>query len=158
MRVIDDKYLHLIKSSLFVNNKVISKDGIATIININEDGIIAIDNNNEKKQYSFYDVIPILKGFKHLNYKEIYSIADIIVNNNEFNTFKLNFNFLPHFYEVTDESKDIKIQIYHNFDIVYCDNLISNLGKAYFYLSSNGYDIYNLNTIGLAIINSKVYA
>lgn len=158
MRVIDSTHIELIKSALKVGYGIITRDGISYIKSITEEGVIAEDNTGYQKSYTFIEVIPILKGFKHLNYKDIYNIADIIANNNEFNTYKLNLNFLPHFFEITDESKDIKIQIYHNFDIVYCDKLISNMGHAYYYLMSKGYDVYNLHKIGLAIIDSKIYA
>lgn len=158
MRVIDSTHLELIKTALKVGYSFVTHDGVSRIKNITADGVITDDNEGNEKLYTFIEIIPILKGFKHLNYKDIYNIADIISNNNEFNKYKLNLNFLPHFFEITEESKDIKIQIYHNFDIVYCDKLISNMGHAYYYLMSKGYDVYNLHKIGLAIIDSKVYA
>lgn len=158
MRVIDSTHLELIKTSLKVGYSFVTSDGVSRIKSITVDGVITDDNEGNEKLYTFIEIIPILKGFKHLNYKDIYNIADIISNNNEFNNYKLNLNFLPHFFEITEESKDIKIQIYHNFDIVYCDKLISNMGHAYYYLMSKGYDVYNLHKIGLAIIDSKVYA
>lgn len=158
MRVIDSTHLELIKTALKVGYSIVTRDGMFHVKGITPDGVIVEDNEGNDIPYTFVEVIPILKGFKHLNYKDIYNIADIISNNNEFNNYKLNLNFLPHFFEITEESKDIKIQIYHNFDIVYCDKLISNMGHAYYYLMSKGYDVYNLHKLGLAIIDSKVYA
>ncbi len=151
---IDKKDIDLLKASLRINGKVITSNGLSKIKAIFEDSILVEDD----KLYSFFDVLPVMKGFKHLGFKEIYDIADIITENKSFNNYKLNLNFLPHFFEVTEESKDVKIQIYHNFDIIYCDRLSQNLGQVYFYLISKGYDIHNLYKKGIVVIDSDKYA
>lgn len=152
---IDEKDIELIKATLRVNNKVITPNGVSIIKAIFDDCVLTEDCNNNTFTYPLINIIPILKGFKHLSFKEMYDIADIVTENNSFNEYKLNLNFLPHFLEITDESKDIKIQIYHNFDIVYCDKLCSNLGQVYFYLLSKGYDIHNLYKKGFVVIDSE---
>jgi hypothetical protein len=98
-----------------------------------------------------------MKGFEHLTFLDLFNIVDIITERVGYGNYKPNHNFVPHYYEVTEESIDLKVQIYHNFDIVHCDNQITNLGSVYHYLLSKNYDIYNLHKKGLVIIDPSYY-
>jgi len=147
----------LLKTAITPGTFVITKSGISKVLNVLENNILTINDKNEESYYNYSDVIPIMKGFVHLTLMDLYTITDLVTDRIGYGNYKPNYNFLPHFYEVTEESIDLKVQIYHNFDIIHCDNLLSNIGKAYYYLTSKHFDIYNLQEKGLAIIDPEYY-
>lgn len=147
----------LIKSYIKPNLFVITKGGLRKVIGLDSDSIIVIDKEDNKETYDYSEIIPLLKGFKHIKLQHLFDVVDIIRNNTGYQNYKPNFNFLPNFIEITDESIELKVQIFSNFDIIHCDNLTRNLGTAYHYLTSNNYDVYGLHKKGLAIIDSDNY-
>lgn len=147
----------LMKSYMKPNLFIITKEGLRKIKSVHFDYLKAIDKNNLEESYKYSEVVPILKGFKHLKNQHLYDIVDIITNNKGYGNYKSNFHFLPDFIEITEESVELKVQVFNNFDIIHCDNLTKNLGSAYHYLASRGYDIYGLHKKGLAIIDSDYY-
>ncbi len=149
--------INLLKSVIKPGIFVVTKSGISKVLNTMENNILTINDNNEEFYYDYTDVIPIMKGFFHLTLMDLYTITDLITGRSGYGNYKPNYNFLPHFYEITEESIDLKVQIYHNFDIIHCDNLLTNIGKAYYYLTSRHFDIYNLQEKGLAIIDPVFY-
>lgn len=149
--------LELVKPYLRPDAFVITKEGLRKIVNVSPEIILTVDKEGIGESYSYDSVIPIIKGFKHLEQKHLFDVIDIITDNKGYRNYKPNFHFLPHFIEVTEESIELKIQIFQNFDIVYCDNLISNIGSAYQYLVSKNYDVHSLHKKGLVIIDSDNY-
>ena len=147
----------LMRSYMKTNLYIITKEGIRKIKSIYHEYVNTIDNKGSEQSFEYLDIIPILKGFKHLKIQQLYDVVDIITNNKGYRNYKSNFHFLPDFIEITEESVELKVQIFNNFDIVHCDNLIKNLGSAYHYLASDNYDIHGLYKKGLAIIESDYY-
>lgn len=147
----------IMKSFIKPNLFVITKEGLRKIKSVHSEYVQTIDENDSEQSYNFSDVIPLLKGFKHLKVQHLYDVVDIITDNKGYGNYKTNFHFLPHFIEVTEESIELKVQFFNNFDIIHCDNLIKNLGQVYHYLASHNYDVYGLHKKGLAVIDSDSY-
>lgn len=149
--------LELLKSVVSPNMFVITKLGLSQVLEIHKNKVLTRNKTFGDIYFNYEEIIPIMKGFQHLSLIDLFTIADLVSGRIGYGNYKPNYNFLPHFYEVTEESIDLKIQIYHNFDVVYCDNLLTNLGKVYSYLISKKFDIHNLQEKGLAIINPNHY-
>jgi hypothetical protein len=149
--------LNLLKSIVSPEMFIISKLGLSQVLEVHKNAVLTRTKNFGDVYFDYDQIVPILKGFEHLSLIDLFTIADLITGRIGYGNYKPNYNFLPHFYEVTEESIDLKIQIYHNFDIIHCDHLLKNTGKVYSYLVSKNYDIYNLKEKGLAIIDPKYY-
>lgn len=149
--------LDLLKSVVSPEMYVITKLGLSQVLEIHKNKVLTRNKTFGDIYFSYEDIIPIMKGFEHLSLIDLFTITDLVSGRVGYGNYKPNYNFLPHFYEVTEESIDLKVQIYHNFDIVYCDHLLTNVGKVYSYLLSKNFDIHNLNQKGLAIINPNHY-
>lgn len=147
----------IMKSFIKPNSFVITKEGLCKIKSVHLEHVQTTDKDGSEQSYKFSEIIPLLKGFKHLKVQHLYDAVDIITDNKGYGNYKSNFHFLPHFIEVTEESIELKVQFFNNFDIIHCDNLIKNLGPVYHYLASQHYDVYGLHKKGLAIIDSDCY-
>jgi hypothetical protein len=147
----------LVKKVVLPGMFVITKHGVSKVLSVDKFRVLTTNENLGDLYYDYSDVVPIMKGFEHLTLIDLYTVADLITDRIGYGNYKPNHNFLPHLYEVTEESIELKIQIYHNFDIIHCDHLLRNIGKAYYYLISKNFDIYNLNKKGLAIIDPQYY-
>jgi hypothetical protein len=154
---INKEDLNLLKQVIKPEMFVISKNGVSKVVSIDNHRILTTNDSDGDTYYKYDEIIPLLKGFEHIELIDLYTIADLITDRVSYGNYRPNYNFLPHFYEVTEESIDLKIQLYHNFDVIHCENLIQNTGKVYYYLISKQFDIYNLHTKGLAIIYPKYY-
>lgn len=132
--------------------------GISKVIKCTVDTITVIPIGlYDHMQITYDDAVPILKSFKHLTVSDVIRISELIIDDDVPTEYKTNFNFVPSFIEVTDEKRDIKIQIYKDFDIVHCDNLLKNASTAYAFLKRRGFDIARLADSGLAIIDPTPY-
>ena len=149
--------IDLLKLIVKPNIYVITKEGLAKVISVKNNDIQVINSEKIESIVAFQDIIPIMKGFEHMTFLDLFTIVDIITDRIGYGNYKPNHNFVPHFYEITEESIDLKVQIFHNFDIIHCDNMITNLGAVYHYLLSKNYDVYNLHKRGLVIINPSYY-
>lgn len=154
---INSEDIELLKRVIRPEMFVVSKNGTSQVQSIDKRGILTTNINDGDIYYKYDEVIPLLKGFEHIELVDLYTVSDLITNRVGYGNYKPNHNFFPHFYEVTEESIELKIQLYHNFDIIHCDHLIENSGKVYYYLMTKNFDIYNLHTKGLAIINPNYY-
>lgn len=149
--------IELLKLIIKPNIYVITKNGLAKVKSVENDSIKIVDEKKSEIDISYSEVIPIMKGFQHLTFLDLFTIVDLITERVGYGNYKPNHNFVPHFFEVTEESIDLKIQIFHNFDIIYCDNMITNLGSVYHYLLSKNFDVYNLHKKGIVIIDPSYY-
>jgi hypothetical protein len=149
--------MELLKKIIVPEIFVITKKGLAKVLSIDKYKVLTHNTQYGDVYYNYDEIIPIMKGFEHLTFLDLFNIVDIITERVGYGNYKPNHNFVPHYYEVTEESIDLKVQIYHNFDIVHCDNQITNLGSVYHYLLSKNYDIYNLHKKGLVIIDPSYY-
>lgn len=154
---LNKEQLDLVKKVILPETFVITKHGVSKVLSVDKYRVLTTNKDLGDLYHDYSDVIPLLKGFEHLELIDLYTISDLITDRIGYGNYKPNHNFLPHFYEVTEESIDLKIQIYHNFDIIHCDHLLTNLGKVYYYLTSKNFDVYNLHKKGLAIISPEYY-
>lgn len=154
---LNTEQLDLVKRVIIPGMFVVTKEGISKVLNVDRYRVLVTNKKQGDLYYDYSNIIPIMKGFEHIELLDLYTIADLITDRIGYGNYKSNYNFLPHFYEVTEESIDLKIQIYHNFDIIHCDHLLTNLGKVYYYLISKNFDVYNLHKKGLAIIDPEYY-
>jgi len=149
--------IQLLKRVIVPEIFVITKKGLAQVISIDKNRVLTNSKEYGETYYSYDEIIPIMKGFEHLTFLDLFNIVDILTDRIGYGNYKPNHNFIPHYYEITEESIDLKVQIYHNFDIIYCDNLITNLGSVYHYLLSKNFDVYNLHKKGIVIIDPEYY-
>lgn len=154
---LNEDELSLLKSVILPGIFVVTKLGISEVLEVQSNKVLTRSKYFGDIYYNYNQIVPILKGFEHLSLIDLFTITDLITGRIGYGNYKPNYNFLPHFYEVTEESIDLKIQIYHNFDIIHCDHLLTNIGKVYSYLISKKFDCYNLQEKGLALIDPQYY-
>jgi hypothetical protein len=88
--------IQLLKRVIVPEIFVITKKGLAQVISIDKNRVLTNSKEYGETYYSYDEIIPIMKGFEHLTFLDLFNIVDILTDRIGYGNYKPNHNFIPH--------------------------------------------------------------